>query len=336
MPSRLIFKKGRFFFYIIVWWLLATGIFLFTYIPATNQIFLKFIIPILFLAVLTREKVFGIDKGLKMYIWLLLWACLSLFYTVDSSMTLRYLQGMIGNVVIWYIAARCIKKIDDINNLSYPLIFSFLIQLYFTLVAPVQASVEEINARLDRVSGLSSNENDQGRLLFFGIIVALLLLLYSRNKILKIVYWVSIVLFFIGIFRTGSRSSLIASLLFFIVFIFLNARKKNYGILIMSIIVGFLLYQYGYDYFLSNTSMGHRLELAVDKRGDEPRIMLLKEGLTFFLHNPVLGLGLGSYVYYSSTHHYSHNDFIEVLASMGIPAFLLYISIFWDYWKRTN
>src|SRR6185437_11104904 len=42
------------------------------------------------------------------------------------------------------------------------------------------------------------------------------------------------------------------------------------------------------------------------------------------------------YVYYSSTHHYSHNDFIEILASMGLPAFLIYITIFFDYGRKIS
>jgi O-antigen ligase len=200
----------------------------------------------------------------------------------------------------------------------------------------VQSSAKVIAEQLDRVTGLSPNENDQGRLLAFGIVVAVLLIVYTKNKFFKVLYWLSILLFFIGIFRTGSRSALIAILIFIIGFIFLNAQKRNYGVLIVAILISVLIYNYGYMYLMNNTSMGHRLELAVERKGNQPRIILLKEGVTFFLQNPIFGLGLGSYVYYSTTHHYSHNDYIEILASMGLPAFLIYISIFWDYWKKAR
>jgi O-antigen ligase len=319
-----------------VWWLLTTGVFLFTYIAATNQLVLKIIIPVLLLVVLGKEKRIAIDRGLGLYIFVVIWGCFSLFYTVDSVMTLRYVQGMIGNVIIWYLASRCIRKVSDLKKLSYPLILSFLSQLYFTLIAPVQASAKVIAEQLDRVTGLSPNENDQGRLLAFGIVVAVLLIVYTKNKFFKVLYWLSILLFFIGIFRTGSRSALIAILICIIGFIFLNAQKRNYGVLIVAILISVLIYNYGYMYLMNNTSMGHRLELAVERKGNQPRIILLKEGVTFFLQNPIFGLGLGSYVYYSTTHHYSHNDYIEILASMGLPAFLIYISIFWDYWKKAR
>jgi hypothetical protein len=324
------------FFYLIVWWLLATGVLLFTYLPATNQLFLKIIIPVLLIALLGKEKKIGIDKGLMLYTCVVLCGSFSLFYTANPGMTMRYLQGLIGNVIIWYLAARCINKIEDIKKLSYPLILCFLLQLYFTLVAPVVASAKVIAEQLDRVTGLSSNENDQGRLLSFGIVVAVILLIYTKNKFLKVSYWFSILLFFVGIFRTGSRSSLIATLIFIIGFIFLSAKKRNYAILVISILFSLLIYNYAYNYLMNNTSMGHRLELAVQRKGDEPRIILLKEGLTFFLQNPLFGVGLGSYVYYSKTHHYSHNDYIEILASMGLFVFFIYMSIFWDYWKKVR
>jgi len=293
-------------------------------------------IPLLLVAVLIKERIVIIEKGLWMYIALFLWGSLSLFYTVDEPMTFRYLQGILGNIIIWYLASRCIRKINDIKKLSYPLMVSFIVQLYFTLVAQTMASVEVINEKLERTKGLSRNENDQGRLLFFGIIIAVLLIMYSINKMWKAAYWTSIVLFFAGIFRTGSRSSLIAAVIFLIIFIFLLAKKRNYGLLIVSLVIGYFLYSYGYDYFLNDTSMGHRIQIAIDKGSEQSRITLLIEGWGFFLSNPFLGVGLGSYVYYSSTHHYSHNDFIEILASMGFPAFLIYAAIYRDYWKKVR
>ncbi|HZW71493.1 MAG TPA: hypothetical protein VFF57_11475, partial [Hanamia sp.] len=113
MP-KIIFRKHDSLFYVITWWLLSTGIFLFTYIPSTNQVVLKIVVPFLLLLILGKEKSVSVDKGLWLYICLVLWGCLSLFYTVDAALTLRYLQGFLGNIIIWYIASRCIKNISDV------------------------------------------------------------------------------------------------------------------------------------------------------------------------------------------------------------------------------
>ena len=118
MLSSIKLKKQSVLFYTIVWWFLSTAVFLFTYVEATNQIILKIIIPSLLLIVLIHEMKIKIQKGLKLYIGLFLWGCLSLIYTLNTEMTLRYMQMLIGNVIIWYIASRCIPKIKSVNTLN--------------------------------------------------------------------------------------------------------------------------------------------------------------------------------------------------------------------------
>lgn len=324
------------FFYVITWWLLSTSVFLFTYFPATNQIALKVIIPLLLLAVIVKEKVIRFDKGLGLYTLMFLWGCLSVFYTVNINMTLQYLQMLFGNIVIWYIASRCIKRISDIKVLSYPLLAALLVQLYFGLTVKIQIATNPVNRGLERISGLSPNSNDEGHLLVFGIVTLLLLLIYLRNKIFKIVAIILIACFLIAIFRTGSRSSLIALILIVLSYVFLLSKKKNYALLIATIIISFIVYHFLSPYILNNTVMGRRLELAAEHGEQNIRVLLIKEGWQFFISHPIFGLGLGSFTSYSTGHYYSHNDYIEILASLGLPAFILYMSVFVDYWRKAK
>jgi len=327
-------NKNILFFYVITWWLLSTGIFLFTYIPSTNQLVLKVIIPLLLLAVIVKERAIRFDKGLGLYSAMFLWACLSIFYTVNINMTLQYLQMLLGNIIVWYIAARCVKKINDIKVLSYPLFFAFLVQLYFGLTTKIQIAINPVNRGLERVSGLSPNSNDEGRLLVFGIVTLLLLMSYLRNKTYNVLGIILVCCFYIAIFRTGSRSSLIAVTLIIISYVFLLSKKKNYTLLIATIIIFFVLYHFLSDYILTNTVMGRRLELAAEHGEQNIRVLLIKEGWQFFVSHPIFGLGLGSFTSYSTGHYYSHNDYIEMLASLGLPAFILYMSIFLDYRRK--
>jgi O-antigen ligase len=216
----------------------------------------------------------------------------------------------------------------------YPLLFSFLVQLYFALTAKIHIALNPTNRGLERITGLSKNANDEGRLLVFGIVTLLLLINYIKNRTFKVAAIILIGCFYYAIFRTGSRSSLLAVTLMFLSYIFLLSKKKNYGLLIATIAGIFLIYHFSYDYILNNTSMGRRLELAAAHGEQNVRILLIKEGWQFFLSRPIIGLGLGSFTAYSTGNYYSHNDYIEILASLGLPAFLLYMSIFYDYWKK--
>lgn len=336
MPIRANYNQQISLFYVIAWWLLATGIFLFKYIPATNQLVLKVIIPFLLLVIIAKEKAIRFDRGLGLYTIMFLWACLSVFYTVNINMALEYFQMLLGNIIIWYIASRCIKKINDIKTLSYPLLFAFLVQLYFALTTKIQVAVNPNNRGFERISGLSENSNDEGRLLVFGIVIVLLLLNYIKSKTFKIIGIILIACFYVAIFRTGSRSSLIAGSLVMIVYVFLWSKKKNYGILLSALIGFFLLYHFSYDFIIHNTVMGRRLELATEHGEQNVRILLIKEGWQFFISHPIFGLGLGSFTSYSTGHYYAHNDYIEILASLGLPAFILYINIFFDYWRKSR
>lgn len=324
-------KKASSTFYIIIWWLLAIGVYLLMYFPATNQFFLKGLVPLLLIIVIGKEKRISVDSGLKGYCLLVLWGALSLIYSVNGDMTFRYLQMLTGNIIIWYIVARCIKNIKDIRLLFYPLLLAFVVQMYFTLTAHFQGPQKVINAGLERVSGLSSNENDQGRVMVFGIITALTLQLYFRNKILKALCWFVIGGFIVAIFRTGSRESLITTILGFVIFLYLKAKRKNYLYLTGGVILGVLIYYFGYNYMLNNTAMGRRFQMAMAQGGQNIRMNLIKEGWSYFITHPFLGIGLGSFTTYSPSHHYSHNDFIEILSCMGLPAFLIYITIYIRY-----
>jgi len=335
MLSSIKLKKQSVLFYTIVWWFLSTAVFLFTYVEATNQIILKIIIPSLLLIVLIHEMKIKIQKGLKLYIGLFLWGCLSLIYTLNTEMTLRYMQMLIGNVIIWYIASRCIPKIKSVNTLAFPVLLAFLAQAYFTLTDKVQEAAYAVNEGLERATGLSSNENDQARLLLFGIITAVMLMLYSKNKITKFIYSFCILGFIIGMLKTGSRECFIALAAMIITFLFLTVTKKNYGYLIAGIFIGILLYNFGYNYVLNNTVLGRRMQIALEQGDQNIRFTLIKEGWNFFLSQPLFGVGLGSFTTLSSTHQYSHNDYIEILACMGLPAFVIYMNIYYDFFRKS-
>jgi O-antigen ligase len=248
--------------------------------------------------------------------------------------TETYLQMLTGNIIVWYIASRCLKKINDILVLSYPVFLALCVQAYYTITAPVEQASNIVNQGLERVSGLSSNENDQARLLLFGVVIAVLTIIYCRIRLLKILLIISIAAFILGILKTGSRECFLALGVMIITFLFLTVKKKKYGYWLLVILLVILFYNVGYDYLLNNTVLGRRMQIAVNQGEQNIRFTLIKEGWNFFLSNPIFGVGLGSFTTLSSSNQYSHNDYIEILASMGLPAFIIYINIYVDYFRK--
>ncbi len=49
--------------------------------------------------------------------------------------------------------------------------------------------------------------------------------------------------------------------------------------------------------------------------------------MKFFSNHPIIGTGLNTFIVQDSTHHYSHNNYIEILVGLGIIGFFIYYAI---------
>ena len=66
--------------------------------------------------------------------------------------------------------------------------------------------------------------------------------------------------------------------------------------------------------------------LEVGKGGvsEVERASFISEGIHYWLQSPICGNGLGSSVYYMGM--YAHNNFVEILMSLGILGFIVFYS----------
>lgn len=60
----------------------------------------------------------------------------------------------------------------------------------------------------------------------------------------------------------------------------------------------------------------------------EQRMYLMQQGIRVWAEHPILGVGWHNYKYYNDAHLYAHNNYAEVLASLGSVGFLLYYAMF--------
>jgi len=113
-----------------------------------------------------------------------------------------------------------------------------------------------------------------------------------------------------------------------------SGKKTNYMWLIAIGIIVTISFGVLFDWLVEHTVVGARLNADSLERGTEGRTNLVWEGLGFFLSSPIVGIGLGCFTTFSSTGMMAHNDYVEILASMGLPAMLIYAGIFVDFFKK--
>lgn len=324
-------KNSRFF--LNVWWILSVGLLFGTRFWALNQLILKIIIPVLFLICIfkvgfaDRFK----NKGLALYTAFFVWACFSIIYTVNLDSTMNYLQAILGNVIIWFITATAVLHAKDIYSYMIPLLIVFLLHAYFGMSIQPETISERV---IGRSSGLTANPNQLGFLMWYGIVVGVLLLLISRKYWFKILLVLAMVFFIFILFKSGSRKSLAATVVFLGLSGFLFMKKRNLGLMILVILIGFASFNWVYNYILESTTVGARLTGDHLEGGTAIRMELVNEGYQLFLSSPVIGIALGSFSSYSSSGMVAHNDYIEVLASLGLMGFILYMAIFFDFGKK--
>lgn len=295
-----------------------------------NQIVLKGLVPaIVILVVLLERRIVLNNSSLSCYLIFFLWATLSVFYSVNDLLTFRYLQVILGNILLWYGAYRLSIYIRRLDVAFWLIATTFI---FHALVAVLFPSSGE-GGDFGRASGLYDNPNALGFAMWYGIVFLTYFLLSTPGLLRRSVLLGLIVLCVWVMFSTGSRKSFLALLVFiFVLFLFL-LRTRMRLVAVALFLVCFISYDSILEFLFTETAVGARMMNDSLERGAISRTQLIQEGLELFFRYPVLGVGLGSFTSYSSSGLMAHNDYIEIVSSMGLVGLMLYMPIFWYFLK---
>lgn len=136
----------------------------------------------------------------------------------------------------------------------------------------------------------------------------------------------------------GSRKNIVALPLIALLFTFFagNGAKKLKILLILGALLGLGIYLLETVPELSvirSAMEGMINGLGSGEEGEvdgstEQRMYLMEQGIRVWAEHPVLGVGWNSYKYYNDARLYAHNNYVELLASLGSVGFLLYYLMF--------
>jgi O-antigen ligase len=134
---------------------------------------------------------------------------------------------------------------------------------------------------------------------------------------------------------TGSRKGLFIPVVFTVLFIFFNQKsriiKRSLITLIVLLSISYLIFQIPEFY----TAVGRRVEYLIGPLfgsgdttyfSDLGREEFRKQAFSMFLENPLIGHGINAFESIYGT--YSHNNYTELLASLGFVGFIAFYSIY--------
>jgi O-antigen ligase len=209
-----------------------------------------------------------------------------------------------------------------------------------------------LSAQTEQADGGTGNANALGHNIVFAMFCFLALWGFSGRlkKMVLIAGLICMPLFGYAILASGSRKSVLALLLLLGAWMILGASSRarmaaviRVGALILSV----ALLVHCLPYLMDNTLVGQRFQEFL-KGGNgsleqaaegNVRYQMYVQGLRMFSDNPLCGVGLGNFrERFFSGHYsnlYSHSDYIEPLATTGLPGFMLYQSIYFIILYRT-
>lgn len=220
---------------------------------------------------------------------------------------------------------------NDIYSLIKCLVYSS-IGLFFYLIWITPQNLI-FQARLGS-SDLGFNANEVG--LLFSISAIFSFYIYSNYK--KLFYLIITIILSGGALLTGSRKSFlfvvvgIASLLFFNSNSSTKRIKNIAKIMIIFFVISYLVFEIPFLYEIIGIRIEALILTLIGKgMGDGSiniRRRMMSVGIDLFKNKPLFGWGFGSYSVLSGFRTYSHNNYVEILSSVGIVGFIVYYSLY--------
>ncbi|MDP2586391.1 MAG: O-antigen ligase family protein [Candidatus Komeilibacteria bacterium] len=226
---------------------------------------------------------------------------------------------------------------------------------------PGTSAIEFLDERWLRAYGALPHPNILGGFLAICLLVAIIGLWNLKERLkqsseitkqdywLNLFHWMAIVIMFIGLLFSFSRSGALALIIGFIYLTIIAFRKKLKSALVVNLktavvflaIVG--LFLVGFPYQLLTTRLDPQARL--EKWSLEQRLSAQQQAQTIFKEQPLLGVGLGNYTkvmkdkitdapgwYYQPVHSW----YWLVLTELGVIVFLLFAFLIVNLWRKTD
>ena len=273
-------------------------------------------------------------------------AIASVFWSIDFNISMNRSLQLYYIAVFLLIIYNIFIKFDLENSLLNGILFgSFVNYLYFLKILP-----EHFPLYADgRALGTTENPNILALFMVFSIFSSIWYLLQERslNKIFYYYQYVNIFLAYYVILLTASKKAIIIAPLLIVAYLLVAMRnqKRLYRLGLVSIVAIIALLQ-----VIDFSKISENLT-ETEKRFEEfqrdlthpvagssttERQLLIKEAFAVFTKHPFVGTGLDTFALQSTPKLYAHNNYVEILADLGIVGFMIFYSIYFYLVKRVR
>lgn len=336
-------QKILFFVYIMLFYIFG-GI--------TDKVVYSEIVLVMFLGLeffhILAEKKLKIGVPIIILAAFAFFCYLSNFWAINATASINNSITLFLLVIFLAFSYNFFSRIKDGEKivLKYICWAGILFAIYVILYYGIS---EYINMLLNgkRIGSEINNVNTIGLQTSISVIICFF---YGLMKKQKIYYLLAIIPLVVS-FGTGSRKVIITIFLGLILLTYMYMKEnknvkgmiKNIfvitGAIILLIAISRIsIFEEAFSRLKSFTNI-----FSEDKTVDastEVRMDLIIEGLNVFYENPLFGIGIANSSYAVSQQIYLHNNYVELLACVGIIGTILYYSVYvyliYKLWKKRN
>lgn len=281
----------------------------------------------------------------KWMLGFLLISSLSVFYAANREATIDSLKTLIVMLFVCFLISKDIYEKKDLRELLWTTFFSLLIVAVY-LYLYVDFNLFALT-RIGEANTGRWNANDIGIMTSIGILIAIMLF-RDTNRLMKLLLIFSIpFLLYLDIMAASRKAILMLVICLCGMRILNNPTKVVKNILFITVgvcLTMYLIFEVPFFYEL----IGWRMEgMVALLRGDTidadssaiTRALMIQSAMKVFYDNPIFGVGLDNFRFFNAVRlTYSHNNFAEIAANLGIIGFISYYWIFvyiiLDYLKK--
>ena len=242
-------------------------------------------------------------------------------------------------VLTLFLLTYCISiflRKDDLPRVFQVISVSSILLFFFTVRTFDVASGDRFG------NELAGNANIISPLYMLAAISSVYCIFTQRNIFVKLLFCIFYCLQVYAIILTGTKKALLVSVLFLGLYFMFTRKRKVY---VFFTLLLFCCFAYLGYWALFNISfiydlIGYRFEGMImsltTNQGDAStmeRINMMHDAVDFWTQRPLFGMGLNLFSERSIYGTYSHNNYVELLATTGLVGFvsyyIIYVGLLW-------
>lgn len=296
------------------------------------------------LASLQRLSTFGeilADRLVLLSLLFCMFSLMSVTWSVDKELSLNMSIRLILQFSIYVFFIKYLLENGVLLGIKNILIFLTL--LNFTIFIFPGLYPYPVSVQGWRFLGTAHNANYFA--IFFTFSLAVLLYEANRNTVIRLLPLVLVCS--VLIFATGSRKGAVVCLLLFGWFFLFQRQRISLFVFLLIILLSLLFFLEAVG--LSKLSFDSRTleyfgglysavrDLESGDSSSRYRFYLINEGLRIWEQNSIVGVGIDGFQSFIGEDLYAHNNYVELLADLGVVGFLIYYSIIcgmcYSFWR---